>query len=159
MAIYRVHLPVGADAASAAERARFQREGFSWPALLFGPVWLLARGIWRALTVWLAAALALGWAIHLGRLPSADGTWFVLLSAIYLGLEGNSLAAAALERRGYKLADIAGGANRLDAERSFFSRWTAEDISHSPAHAPAAPRSNSPIAPAHVIGMFPEAGG
>jgi len=108
MAIYRVHLPVGADAASAAERARFQREGFSWPALLFGPVWLLARGIWRALTVWLAAALALGWAIHLGRLPSADGTWFVLLSAIYLGLEGNSLAAAALERRGYKLADIAG---------------------------------------------------
>jgi hypothetical protein len=108
------------------------------------------------LTVWLAAALALGWAIHDGRLPSADGTWFVVLSALYLGLEGNGLAAAALERRGYKLADIAGGGNRLDAERSFFSRWTAEDVPPPPA--PVA-RSKTPIAPAHVIGMFPEAGG
>jgi Protein of unknown function (DUF2628) len=156
MPIYRVHIPAGADATSAAERARFQREGFCWPGLLFGPLWLLSRGLWRALAVWLAAAVALGWAIHDGRLPGADGAWFVLLSAIYLGLEGNSLAAAALERRGYKLTDIAGGANRLDAERSFFSRWTAGDV--SPAPAPAA-RSNAPIAPAHVIGMFPEAGG
>jgi hypothetical protein len=156
MSIYRVHLPVGVDAASAAERAKFRREGFSWPALLFGPLWLLAHGLWRALTVWLAAALALGWAIHEGRLPSADGTWFVVLSALYLGLEGNGLAAAALERRGYKLADIAGGGNRLDAERSFFSRWTAEDVAPPPA--PVA-RSKTPIAPAHVIGMFPEAGG
>ncbi len=59
-----------------------------------------------------------------------------------------------MERAGFGLVDIAAGPDRLAAERSFFSRWLADA-----APAPLAARPNTPIAPAHVIGLFPESGG
>lgn len=155
MAIYRVHLPSGApDPAVIAEGAKFLREGFCWPAFLFGPVWLLARGLWRPLVLWCLGALIVGLAIFYGRASGAVGFWLYVLSVFYLGFEGQSFAAAALERAGLRLADIAAGADRLAAERSFFSRWLADA-----APAPFAARPNTPIAPAHVIGLFPESGG
>ena len=155
MAIYRVHIPVGvADQAAMAERAKFLREGFSWPALLFGPVWLLARGLWRPLGLWGLGALAVGFAISYGRLPDAVGAWLYFLSAVFLGFEGQNLAAAAMERAGFGFIDIATGVDRLTAERGFFSRWLIEAAS-----APAVARPNAPIVPAHVIGLFPESGG
>jgi hypothetical protein len=155
MAIYRVHLPVGAsDQAVMAERAKFLREGFCWPAFLFGPLWLLARGLWRPLVLWCLGALVVGFAIFYGRLSDAAGTWLYLLSTVFLGIEGQSFAAAAMERAGFGLVDIAAGPDRLAAERSFFSRWLADA-----APAPLAARPNTPIAPAHVIGLFPESGG
>ena len=53
MRFFRVFLPqAGAEPAEMADRATFIREGFSWPALLFGPIWLLARGLWRPLGIW-----------------------------------------------------------------------------------------------------------
>ena len=154
MAIYKVLLPVGAaDRTSAAERAIFLREGFSWPAFLFGPLWLLGRGLWRPLLIWCVAALIAGFAISYGRLPEPAGTWLYLLSAILLGLEGQNFRAAAMARSGFDVADIAAGADRLVAERGFFARWLADAGSPPPAVRP-----NTPIAPAHVIGLFPESG-
>jgi hypothetical protein len=155
MAIYRVHLPVGApDPAGMAERAKFLREGFSWAAFLFGPLWLLARGLWRPLLLWCLGALIVGLAIFFGRLSGATGVWLYLLSALFFGIEGQGLAAAAMERAGFRFVDIATGADRLAAERGFFSRWFADT-----AAAPAAMRPSVPVAPAHVIGLFPESGG
>jgi hypothetical protein len=155
MAIYRVHLPVGApDRAIAAERAKFLREGFSLPAFLFGPVWLLARGLWRPLVVWCVGALIVGLAIFCGRLSGSAGPWLYVLSALFLGLEGQNFAAAAAERRGYGFADVAAGADRAAAEQSFFARWLAETSSQS-----LRARSNKPIPQAEVIGLFPEQGG
>jgi hypothetical protein len=155
MAIYRVHLPLGApNQAVAAEGAKFLREGFCWPAFLFGPLWLLARGLWRPLVLWGLGALIVGFAIFYGRASGAVGFWLYVLSVVFLGFEGQNYATAALERGGFGLADIAAGADRLAAERSFFSRWLA-DV----APTPLAARPNTPIAPAHVIGLFPESGG
>ncbi len=154
MKIYRVLIPRGGDdRAAIAERADFVREGFSWPALLFGPLWLLARGLWRALGVWCLGAAILALAMAFGRLPESVGPWFTLLSAVFLGLEGQGLVGAARERAGFAFVDVATGADLEAAERGFFSRWSADK-----APIPHASRA-APFAPAHVIGLFPEAGG
>jgi Protein of unknown function (DUF2628) len=156
MAIYSVHIPAGgADPESSADRAAFLREGFSWPAFLFGPLWLLARGLWRALAVWCLAALLVGFAISCGALRDAAGAWLYLIGAVFLGLEGKSIRAAALERRGLGLVDIVTGRDLIAAESGYFARRLAD----SPAAAPASARLNRPLSDAHVIGMFPEAGG
>lgn len=155
MTIYRVLIPrSAADPAAIAERADFIREGFSWPAFLFGPFWLLARGLWRALGVWCLGALIVALAISHGRLPDFVGTWLYLLSAVFLGLEGQGLVAAAMERAGFGFVDVVTGVDSVAAERGFFSRWLADQ-------APATPvaRPNAPVAQANVIGLFPEAGG
>ncbi|WP_158815929.1 DUF2628 domain-containing protein [Methylocapsa sp. S129] len=159
MAIYSVHIPVGgADPAAVAERAAFLREGFSRPAFLFGPFWLLARGLWRPLGVWCLAAVLVGFAISYGLLRDSAATWLYLVSCVFLGLEGKSFVGAAMERRGLGLVDIVAGPDLIAAERAFFSRWLA--IDGAPVATPAAARAHAPVADAaHVIGLFPEAGG
>jgi hypothetical protein len=156
MAIYSVHIPVGdADPAEMAERAMFLRQGFSWAAFLFGPLWLLWRGLWRALAVWCLAAILVSVAVSYGVIRDSAGTWLYLLGALYLGLQGRSIRAAAMERGGLRLVDVVCGSDLSAAESGFFSRWLAA----APAAAPASPRRDAPIPPAHVIGLFPEAGG
>ncbi len=155
MAIYRVLLPAGeADPAAQAARADFVRDGFCWPALLFGPLWLLARGLWRALGAWCLGAAIVLIGAHYARAPGLTVDGLYGLSALWLGLEGQGLVAAARRRAGFRLVDISVGANMTAAEHGFFSRRLAEP---PPASPPA--RAAVPAAPAHVIGLFPEAGG
>jgi Protein of unknown function (DUF2628) len=156
MAFYNVHLPVGdADPADLAERATFLRQGFSWAAFLFGPLWLLWRGLWRALVLWCLATIIVSVAISDGVLRESAGTWFYLLGALFLGLQGRGLRAAAMERRGFRLVDVVSGSDLSSAESGFFSRWLA--AAQPTAATPA--RRDAPIGEAHVIGLFPEAGG
>jgi hypothetical protein len=159
MAIYRVHIPAGgADPASLADRVSFQREGLSWTGLLFGPIWLLMRGLWRALALWCLGAAIIAFAVSLGRLSASAEFWLYFLSALFIGLEGRNLAAAAAERRGSRLGDIVAAADRDAAERGFFSRWLAAAPAAPAASGPAA-RPTAPVGEGHVIGLFPEAGG
>jgi len=156
MAIYSVHLPGSApDAASLADHARFLREGYCWPAFLFGPLWLLARGLWRPLIVWCLGVILVGAAVGFGRLPGAGAAWLSLASAILLGLEGRGLVAAAIERSGLRLVDVVEGADQTAAELAFFGRR----ISQAPAAARSPAPPGPPAAPSQVIGLFPEAGG
>jgi hypothetical protein len=157
MRTFRVLVPDGAEPILAAERARFVRDGFSWPAFLFGPFWLLARGLWRALGVWLLGAIVVVLMFRSGQLASGAGGWLYLMSAVYLGLEGRKFVAAAIERRGFAFVDVVIGPNRSVAEEIFFNRWPFNKA--PPASAPRAPSAVAPLTPSHVIGMFPEAGG
>jgi hypothetical protein len=158
MRTFRVLVPGGgAEPMLAAERARFVRDGFSWPALFFGPFWLLARGLWRPLGIWLLGALFVALMFRSGKLASGVGGWLYLLSAIYLGLEGRKFVAAAIERGGFAFVDVVVSPNRSVAEEIFFRRWPLNK-EPSPS-APRAPIPVAPVAPSHVIGMFPEAGG
>ncbi|MGD0719635.1 MAG: DUF2628 domain-containing protein [Roseiarcus sp.] len=156
MTIYAVHLPSGEpDPARAAERARFVRAGFCWPALLFGPFWMLAGALWRGLVVWCFGAVVVALAVSSGRLPGSGAVWLYVLSAVFLGLEGRTLVAAATERDGLGLVDVIQGGDRDEAEAAFYARLVANRPS-----APIAPASpNLPIVPNHVIGSFPEPGG
>lgn len=155
MAIYRVLLPArAADPAALAARAVFVRDAFCWPAFLFGPLWLLTRGLWLALGAWCLGAGIVVAGAHFAGAPEIAVEALYWLGALWLGLEGPGLVAAARRRSGYRLVDIAVGADASAAELGFFSRWRAEPA--PPANPPPRP---APASPAHIIGLFPEAGG
>ncbi len=77
------------------------REGFSWGALVFGPLWLLARGVWMpggfALCLWILVA------IFVPR-PAVGAVLLVLHWA--LGLIGHDLRRWALTQSGFLLVHI-----------------------------------------------------
>ena len=155
MAIFAVHCSTGeADAATAFERARFVRLGFSWGAFLFGPIWLLARRLWRPLALFVLGAALVGFAGARGVVAPGAVFWLYVAYAFYLGFEGRAFLGAALARRGLPLADLVCAADLSTAEIGFFSRGMA----------PPAPRAASaPTRPPHfpppqVLGLFPEAG-
>lgn len=154
MTIYSVHVPAEAAASNAAaDRVHFERQGFAWAAFFFGPFWLLARGLWRALLAWLIGAALVGGAMGQGYISTETGQILAFISALYLGFAGSGLAAAAYDRGRWRLSDIAIGPDRATAERNFFSRW-------SPVEAPPPRRSAPPPPPqaGDIIGLFPDAG-
>ena len=86
------------------------REGFSWGALILGPVWLAAH---RA---WIAAAISLaGYVLAMVAAPQPAGGILAAGLALVLGLTGNDLRCWALEQRGYLLVHVLAAANRDEA--------------------------------------------
>jgi hypothetical protein len=86
------------------------REGFSWGALIFGPLWLAAH------RVWIAAALTLA-AIVLIIVLTEGGLAAALLVAtvVLLGLSGHDLRRWSLDHRGYLLSQVVAARDELDA--------------------------------------------
>jgi hypothetical protein len=139
------------------EQARVFPVGFAWPALIFGPLWLIARRLWRPLALWIVAAALVEAATASGLLDAGAAFWLYVLAALYLGVEGRALEAAALTRRGQPLADIVCAPDVSEAERAFFAR--IGEMAEPP-RPPTPPRSGPAAgAPHAVIGLFPEAGG
>ena len=158
MAIFAAHCaPEFPRSSEALQQARVYRVGFVWPALLFAPLWLIARRLWRLLALWIVGAALVAAAAANGLLAPAAALWLYLLAALYLGVEGRALEAAALTRRGRPLADIVCAADSSGAERAFFARA----VDSTDLAAPPAAARNGPVpgAPHPVIGLFPEAGG
>ncbi|MBV9635299.1 MAG: DUF2628 domain-containing protein [Methylobacteriaceae bacterium] len=156
MAIFTVHLPTGTGNRFAdAERAIFVPEAFSWGAMILGPLWLAGNRAWLGLLGWLALVAALGFAARWAGLPSATANMGFLLVAIFFGLEGRQLVRFALERRGYRLADVVSAPTRRDAEQAFFARWLAS-ATVQPATTRTGPQG---LAGNDVIGLFPQPGG
>jgi Protein of unknown function (DUF2628) len=156
MSIFAVHCAADPRAPEAAlERARLLRQGFVWPALLLGPLWLALRGLWRPLALWVVAAALTGVAAQQGFIGPGGAVSLYLLSAFYLGVEGRALQGAALARGGRPLADIVSAGDRYGAECAFFARALSAPPPRPPEAASGAPAGGSP----QVLGLFPEAGG
>jgi hypothetical protein len=77
------------------------REGFSWGALIFGPLWLAVHRAWVAAGISFAAFMFIN---LLAPEPAATILSFGL--AVILGLTGNDLRAQALDHRGYSLVHM-----------------------------------------------------
>ncbi len=105
------------------------REGFSWGALLIGPVWLLAH------RVWIPAVLVIAANVLAGAL-APEGLQLFLFAAISLlvGFSGNDLRRFSLERRGYLLRHVVtarnadGALSRLLANRPDLAGSLAEGL-------------------------------
>jgi len=106
------------------------REGFSWGALFFGPVWFAVH---RA---WIAAALALA-AIVLLAVLTHDGIMAASLAAlaILLGLSGHDIRRWALDHRGYLLAQVVAARRELEALEKLLERRPDLRGSFLPPHA------------------------
>jgi hypothetical protein len=143
--LYAIHAPRGGGP----ESARAARAGFSWAALIFGPLWLLARGLWLALIVYVVLAVGIGALVSQGWLAPGAATLLSALGHLYLGVEGRALAIFARDRAGRELVDVVHAQSALEAEKIYLERAL---------HPGSATALRVPPAAPDVIGLFPEPG-
>ena len=110
MLYYTVHARTG----EGPQKALLVKDGFSWPALLLGPFWLLWKRCWLASFAVLALAMALTAA------GEQIAGWGFLAIQLVLGFEGNDIWRRALERRGYEMKGIVAARDMDEAEL----RWS-----------------------------------
>jgi len=157
MAVYTVHEPPrrNDDALAHTERFVFVRDGFSWPAFLFAPLWMLRHRLWLAFVVYLLVVFALGAATRI----LGAGDWVLAISvlvSLLVGFEASTLRRYGLARRRWNTVGVVVGDDLEAAERRFFDAWASGRVPR-PAPAPAAgPAAPAPTGP--IIGLFPEPG-
>jgi hypothetical protein len=131
MAAFTVHLPpAGADAP---ENIVFLRDGFSTPAFLFGPLWLLWKRAWIAAIGWTLLLAAIVGAAELLKIQKTAMSFAGLAAALVLGFEGVRILAWSLQRRGYIEGDVVIGDTEEEAEEVYFRRLRASSPRTSPA--------------------------
>ncbi len=102
--------------------ARFVKDGFSWAAFVFGPLWAFYHRLWFAGSMLLAALAALALAGEFFVFdPVADAALSLAL-ALLIGFEGPDLLRKKLGARGMPERGIASGRNLAEAERNWFRR-------------------------------------
>ena len=156
MGIYTVLEPplYGQDAGRHAERFVFVREGFSFAAFIFAPLWMLRHRMWLAFLayVFVASVLVL-------VLRSAEASFFArsvvfLLLHLLVGFEASSLRRAALLSRDWRDHGVVAADDLEGAERRFFASWVAQPTTRGrPDAGGARMRHNE-----DVIGLFPKPG-
>jgi hypothetical protein len=166
MPVYTVHEPplrAGAAAADV-ERFAFVRDGFSWWAFLFAPLWMLWHRMWLVLISYVVVVGVIETPVRMSGAPAAAASLIGILLGLLVGLEAGTLRRFTLNRRGWKNLGVVSGDDLEDAERRFFDAWLRR--ANSPSSAPHAPSPPSPPAAplrrgppgSGVIGLFPEPG-
>ena len=168
MTVYTVHQPPAPAVPRLpdAERIVFVRDGFSFWAFLFAPLWMLWHRMWLVLLAYVVAtALVFGVLAALGASHAAL-TVVGLFIALLVGLEASTLRRLSLRRRGFANVGVISGSDLEDAERRFFDAWLRTPRPQNAA-GPAAPgvpaaaavqTARSPQTP-DVVGLFPQPGG
>jgi hypothetical protein len=179
MRVYAVFEPPAKDAVPSddlvkhAERFRFVRDGFSWSAFLFTPIWMLRYRLWLVLVIYIAILGALVFATARGRVPQGLEGIAVLLLNLLVGFESATVRRRKLQRWGWRDLGIVVAENLQAAEQRFFDRWVTHlsaagstDAAGSSASTllPAVPASSQPEARAdnadsYALGMLPTPGG
>ena len=137
MAVYTVHEPPPRryESAPDPERFTFVRDGFSFWACVFGPLWMLRHRMWLVFLGYLIVAVALEAALRaLGVSAGASLTVGILL-ALLIGFEAPTLRRFTLARRKWTNVGIIVGDDLEAAERRFFDAWTKAEPGRSPAPA------------------------
>ena len=87
---------------------------FVWGAMMFGPLWAVASGRWRA-----AAMLGVGWsfaAVFAMAAGPVGASFIWLLIAYWSGAVARDLEALWLSDQGWRLHNVAVARDRADAE-------------------------------------------
>ena len=125
MRVYTVHESKDppSDRSDRAEALRFVRDGFSWAAAIFAPLWLLLRGFWLALIIYLVVAVGL--AIGLQALDVSDEIQTLIFLALHvlIGFEADTIERWTLNRRGWEMIGTVSGRDVAECERRFFDSW------------------------------------
>jgi hypothetical protein len=157
MAAYSVFAPPLSHAATGAERVKFVRDGFSWPAFILGPIWMLFHRLALVAVLWLAVVLVLGAVTRLVGVSSGTALLVFLLLAFLIGLEASTLQSWTLKRRGWREIGIVVADELEAAERRFFDELHDRDPAGS--GTPVAGRIamlDRSQGGSDVIGLFPE---
>jgi hypothetical protein len=157
MATYTVHEPPrpSGNTIADADRFVFVRDGFYGWAFLLAPLWMIRRGLWLALLLYLIISVGLLvalWAI------GATGTAQSLVSLflmILVGTEAATLRRWTLARRGWRDVGVVVGEDVESAERRFFASWVGPQTRRPEAPGAAVGMRMAPP-PDEVIGLFPQ---
>ena len=154
MSVYTVQAPTGMLGEPEPERAVFLREGFSWPAFVFGLLWLLWHRLWAIAALWLVAYGVLTWLAvwHFGLGTTLE---IALALRILLGLEGNGLLRRKLAGRHYRLIDVVTAEAPEVAEHLFFIRRAPSPNDQPPTLKSPPPPDLRPHTDTEVLGVFP----
>jgi hypothetical protein len=106
--------------AEALARASFVPDAFAWGAFVFGPFWLVYRGLWLALAGWIAFE-AVDRILVAPHLSTGASLALDTLVAAYLGFEGNRWRQEKLARRA-AITDVIEAPSRDVAETMFYTR-------------------------------------
>ena len=112
-----------ADRIDRAERLVFVKDGFSWAAALFAPIWLIVHRLWWPLVGYVAISAVFEIAQNIG---SFDQRWLGLAGLalhLLIGFEADTLRRWGLERRGWRTVGTVTGASAAECERRFFDAW------------------------------------
>jgi hypothetical protein len=125
MLTFTVHEPPDppADRIDRAERLAFVRDGFSWGAALFTPIWLLAHRLWWPFVAYAAVEVLIA---LLGQSALVHSGWITLAGlslGLVVGFEADTLRRWQLARRGWTTIGAVSGRNAEDCERRFFDMW------------------------------------
>jgi Protein of unknown function (DUF2628) len=134
LVVFNVYEPPSAwgDRIDRAERLVFIKDGFHWLAALVPALWLLVKGLWLELVIFLVGASALAWALEaIGVTPTASGVLFIIVQ-ILIGFEASTIYGVALERRGWHLVGTVTGRDLADCERRFLEAWLASQPKDAP---------------------------
>jgi hypothetical protein len=142
MLTFTVHEPPNppADRIDRAERLAFVRDGFSWTAALFTPIWLLAHRLWWPFAIYSLAGV--GVELLTERLAFHPG-WTILAAtalSLLIGFEADTLRRWSLARRGWSTIGAVSGRTTEDCERRWFEMWL-------PTQPVIAPAGRTPQAP------------
>ena len=97
------------------------KEGFCWPAFLFGPLWALWHGLW-VVALWLLALTAVIGAVGaVFALDAVTATALSLGTAVAVGSGANDLRRWTLERRGFSEEGVVMGGGEDSALRRFLA--------------------------------------
>jgi hypothetical protein len=148
MRTYTVHEQPNppADRIDRAEKLVFIKEGFSWPALVFAPIWLLLHRLWWPLLGYVVLSVALQVAQKALRLdPDAMGLVMFGVNLL-VAFEADALRRWSLERKGWHTLATVSGRTAEDAERRFFDGWLPSQPIITPTRdATIAPRRKWPM--------------
>jgi predicted lipid-binding transport protein (Tim44 family) len=164
MSVYTVHEPPQRfGAAPDAERFAFVRDGFSFWAFLFAPLWMLWHRMWLVLIGYVAILGCLEAMVGMFGGSALIGGFISLLISLLVGLEAGTLRRFTLNRRGWKSIGVVSGDTLEDAERRFFDAWVGRTGEQPVTATAAQPTRSAQAAPAQrtsqapdVVGLFPE---
>jgi hypothetical protein len=159
MPVYMVFEPPRGDPTERAERMAFVRDGFSWPAFLFGPLWMLWHRLWLVLVFYLVVVAGVAAGLRVAGVGTGGRALIAFLIALLIGLEAGSLRRWTLLRRRWHERGSVVGDDLAAAERRFFDTWVQQRAA-SDARAQGNLPASGPVRASQpdVVGLFPEPG-
>ena len=103
----------------------FLKEGFSWPAFLFGSLWFFYQRMWREFFVVLVFDLA--FASLENFVSPLDGIFLHLAFSALIALNANYWLATHLKKKNYQFAGMALGENLASAQINFLQNFQADE--------------------------------
>jgi hypothetical protein len=156
MTVYTVHEPPPREGRVDVDSDRFVfvRDGFYFWAFLLGPLWMIWRGLWLVLILYLIVMV--GFQVGLHAFGVSDAVKFVVgfLMALLVGFEAATLRRWTYWRRGWRNPGVVVAPDLESAERRFFDSWVTQGAPRVSVAPPPAMRIPEP-AP-QVLGLFPE---